>query len=195
MQLCHTITVLADYSMQHAIHSEEQLARLQKNCSLTGPFKPSFSTQSFAVVHDDHAKAWRSDSFDSQRAVKISLTIVDDLEKKPLFLGMSSARSLFLIGELIDGFAESVALVGFTLTVIKPEQESQSLDIEFIVPHAMPTTSMIGGVLCVMTMVDALLFARGLTIADETAKVLDGSPGETSALAEIWERFVSRHHG
>jgi hypothetical protein len=161
MELCHVIILNHDYTLSHKIYSPTEVERGAN--SMAGPFRfPFMSTAMVALKGFETVLNYAGDD----RELKWMVSVVDDLEKKPLFAGSSQARSIFLLGELLDGLAVGFKVIGFDLKAIETDIQASELIVDFTVPKNSSPLCMIGSLMCLMTMFDSLLFARGLLMGD-----------------------------
>lgn len=156
MDLCHSIIILPDDTVRHAVMSASTIESQYR--ILSGPHTLSnLSYPLVALSQKPLPTCLEPDVLDWGW----SLLIVDDVAKKPLLIDQPEARALFWLGELIGGMACCFQELGFTLKSLKPSVETGHIIIEFSTINSSQT---LGALLCLATAIDALLFARGLLV-------------------------------
>jgi hypothetical protein len=172
MKLCRTVTLAHDRMISYAVCP---LARLEANadCILAGPIKLSFDTFRLAalVEHPDML----SPDFLMSDEVKVSwsVLIVEQMDKKPLFSSMSGSRALLLVTEIITNLFEGFDHLGLQLQSVAPNIITQHLNFSFVIEKGTSSRAALGSALCLATMIDGLLFVRGLTIASSMVAIVD----------------------
>lgn len=187
MKLCHTITITTSYAVTHAVRPCAQLA---ESNILRAPVHTSFSTHAFAAIAD-HEITLPVSALRADVRWRLQLTIVDEMEQKPLLLDVKPSQALFVLGEIVDGIAEALTALDFVFCELMPVNDSPKLCVEFIAPKDRPIRELIGSALCLNVMLDALLCSRGLLIGEVAATYANANSGESdvdSLLKQIWER-------
>ena len=93
---------------------------------------------------------------------KLSLYIVDDLEQKPLLVNHSLVRSVFLLSEMHVSVIAGLLALGATQPKITTIPSMNRLDISWTLSASCDFDSGIGMLMCLTTLLEALLFERGL---------------------------------
>lgn len=163
MQLCHTIRLMNNGALEHALCPYDGEAYAPYRVLLK-PRKMSFCAYSFAAIMDDNL-VFTNASLPTDLRVFLHLQITDEIESKSLLEGLSQSYALFMLGEIIDGIGESLETLGLRLVTLAPKTHSGMLAIEFIVPKSCETHAAIGSALCLNGALDSLVFSRGLKIA------------------------------
>lgn len=158
MDLFHAIILNHDYSQSHKVLAKQELDLTQN--IIAGPFAvPCMSTALVAIGNNEQISQFSSDVLE----MSFVMGIVDDLEKRSLITGCTQARSIFWLGELLDGMRMGFGALGFLLKSVEPNVEAGTLEIRFSIPNT-SERFVVGSLMCLFTMLDSLFFARGLLI-------------------------------
>lgn len=164
MKLCHRV-ILEGKTLSHEVGPIEQ----KIDGALIFPMK-TLSFMPFAIsAHMILPILYGEDFVLSQLEVCLDILIVDEQEQRPL-LWQSPSRSIFLLGEIIEGLHEGFLTCGFSLKSIA-KSSGDGLSIKFLAPEGMMAHAALGGVMALGAIFDFLLFSRGLVIKSCSSSV------------------------
>jgi hypothetical protein len=157
MELLHAVVLNDGNKITHKVISSEEL---NFGHILNGPFSlPIYNISLVALTTKDNI----SSDFWQEINGKLSLSIIDDLEKKPLLKEYTQRRAVFLLGELIQMLKISFTTIGCKLRSIEPDNISGFLHINFSLLKQ-STSKALGSLMCLLTIIDYLLFSRSLCL-------------------------------
>lgn len=165
VDLCLVSTISAAGSISHQLVSRHLIDEKMSDLILGGPYQVSFS-QSFYVALRSEDFVLDKNIIKDDLELAWVISIVDDLEGKPLLDNISNRRSILLMGEMLFGIAEGLSIVGFSLNSLEPNAKINSLSINYVIPKGLSLATTIGSTICLVNMIDSLLFARGLSLAN-----------------------------
>lgn len=166
MDLCHVVVLNENFSLSHLVMPKAAIDN--KALIMAGPFQgTSFSRAMIALrspqIHCDFAS--------KDVHLRWSISIVDELEQRNLIETCSQARSIFWLGELLDGLKVATEILGIEVRTIRPN--TGVLVLEIIISHRYGSASMVGTAMCLMTLWDSLLFARGLALGSSHCEFIN----------------------
>jgi len=134
--------------------------------------------------------------FPHESKFSLHVGIADDLEQKPLLLGQSPARSIFLLSELLDRIGEGLMVLGLVHPLISTDPRHNDLTLRFSIPARNGIHASVGGAMCLATLLDALFFERGLKMASLRLEIREQeSVMDESAFALLKGIFAGYLHG
>jgi hypothetical protein len=175
MEISHVITIDKNAILTHELKPQAFIQKVSQDQLLLGPCRLSFTQFSYVALKTPELIINKSLTRSKNFQVMFFLVVVDEMEKKPLLKHYSAARSLWLLGEIVDGICESLQCTG--LREISISAKHLDLLIKFEIPADLSHGALLGSGMCLVTLIDSLLFARGLCIAN--AKVLIGDEQES----------------
>lgn len=190
MDLCHTVILKEDYSLAHAV-SPLSLVKIGSVETLFLGAKLSFCAFSIAALREKNSDVGENFALLADLPMNFVATIVDDMERKPLLKGHSSARALYLLGELLDGVFESAQAFGIKLKMLSAEKESDGLSFNLVMPKGSFSHAMLGSAICFISIFDYLLFARGLSVSFSKIHIDDKNVIKNPQFLEVYKTIFS----
>lgn len=173
MELCHSICLKENFEQHHSVVSLNKIKNLSADNWLLEPKRISFFPYWIcALVEKPMDEHWASSlKFDLPQ--QMSLSIADDVNMDPFLNRYEARRRIFVLGEIIEGIFESLEVLGFSAPRVYPNPLAPQLNIDFKALEGSPLFRLLGQALCFSTVLDHLLFARGLTISSLDLSVVD----------------------
>ena len=165
MNLCHTITLTKAFTFVHEIQDRHAILSLPTSQVLMPPKNIGASRWLFAALRKGDVDLGDNVPIVADVVLAIELAIVDDFEQRPFFSSHSGARSLFILGELIDGLFDGASVLGLTKLKITTNPLKNNLQFTCALPAGISSHTGVGATMCLATICDALFFERGLKIA------------------------------
>jgi hypothetical protein len=160
MELFHAVVLNEANKITHKVISSDELKSVYY--ILNGPFSlPMYNISLVALTTKNNI----STNFWQEIKCKLSLSIIDDLEKKLLLKEYHQRRTIFLLGELLQMLKAGFSAIDCQLRSIEPDSTNGVIYIYFSLLRQ-STTNVLGSLMCLLTMVDYLLFSRSLCLGD-----------------------------
>ncbi len=166
---------MPDRSVRHAVCSIDDLL-IGSAQVIAGPVKLSFESFRLAALMEQASTVSANFHFDTRLRMTWSLLIADHIEKTPLFSTTSGGRALLLVGEIIKCLFEGFRSFDHHLLNVAPNLRTNRLELSFSIGEGDSALRIIGSGLCLASMIDALLFVRGLHIM--SAEIAVDAPAE-----------------
>lgn len=195
MKLCHTVTLGKDRRLLHAVRPLTGLEEQSPTSLLAGPCKISFNSQRLAALTHISEPLGFDFLFIEPFRVTWSVLIIDDLERQPLFANRSPVQSLLMVGELIDGLYEGFQSFGHSLTSVTVDPITQHLVLSFEIAKDTQAKSAIGAAMCFVTIINSLLFVRGLGVASASLSMPEEWKLERPDFVNLYRYILTETYG
>ncbi len=193
MDLCQTITVDRDLCLHHDFRPSDFYVNTPPELILMPPKNFSHRLHALAALKEPGEMHLCNLALPMDMSITFHMTIVDDLEKKPLFFNHSANRALLMLGEMANCMANGLKAFGFDFQKLFLG-EIHSLVIQAAIPRGCYSFHALGGFICFGALVDGLLSERGLVLSHK--KILSTTSAETkSELFLAMERLWSSTEG
>jgi hypothetical protein len=182
MDLCQTITVDRDLCLHHDFRPSDFHVNTPPELILMPPKNFSHRLYALAALKEPGEMHLCDLALPRDMGIAFHMTIVDDLEKKPLFFNHSANRALLMLGEMANCMADGLKAFGFTFQKLFLGREIHSLVIQAAIPRGCSAFHALGGFICFGALIDGLLCERGLGLSSK--KLL--STTETQTKSELF---------
>lgn len=164
MDLCQTITVDNKWILHHDFRPDDFHVNTPSDIILMPPKRFSHRLYALAAIKEPGDLALSNIALPTDLHIAFHMTIIDDLEKKPLFFNHSPSRALLMLGEMANHMAQGMKTFGFDFQKLFLEQ-IHSLVIKAIIPRGYYTYQALGGFICFGALIEGLLCERGLILS------------------------------
>lgn len=191
MKLCRTITLGSDRRLLHAVRPLLGLEEQSFTSLLAGPCKLPFDAYRLAALTHVNAPLGFNFFLSEKTNIIWSVMIVDDLEKRPLFAHRSMGQALLLTGELIDGLFEAFQSFGHTLTNVAPDPLTNHLKLHYEIAKDTSAKAAIGSAMCFVTIMNSLLFVRGLAVTQASVSMPEEKTFEHADFIDLYRYLLT----
>ena len=194
MELCRTITLTKERKIVHGVYPLHDIMRAPAQL-IAGPAKLSFDSFHLAALCEGADSLAADFQWSDAIRVSWSILITDQLDQKPLFSKTSGARALWLTGEIIHGLFEVFHGYNHRLLSVVPDMDTHHLMLTFEIDQGFSAYASIGSALCFVSLIDGLLFVRGLQLSSSNICLVDEINLDRPDFVNIYRFIFTESHG